>query len=151
MDKYKWINECIVGLLDLYRTNNIYELYDCLDIKIIKLHKNNILLKGNEAFYQRNCMNREIVYIRENLDHRYEKFILAHEMGHAVLHTEIYSAAFDKRLLNKGKFEIQANYFALNLLGIKIATIDFDGYTIEQIAKALHIPKSCLLYNIWKL
>ncbi len=105
MKKYAWINDYIVGLFDMYETEDIYELYDCLNIKIIKLYKDNVLLQGNYSVYQRNYFDQEIVYIRENLDYKYEKFILAHELGHAILHTETYIAAFNKKLLNKGKLE----------------------------------------------
>jgi len=148
MDSYDWINDCILGLIELYNTRDINELYDCLDIKIVKLQKNNILLQEREAFYHRNYFNEEVVFIRDDLDYQYEKFILAHELGHALLHTEVYTAAFNKNLLNKGKLEKQANYFALNLLNVDIDSIHFKGYTIEQISKTLYVSEESLKYFI---
>lgn len=29
------------------------------------------------------------MYIREDLDHKYEKYVLSHELEHAILHTDI--------------------------------------------------------------
>lgn len=140
-----WIDDIIVGLIEICNTDNIYELYNYLDIQIIKLNENNILLRGNDGFYQRNYFNQEVVCIREGLDYKYEKFLLAHELGHAILHTKIHAAAFNSNLINSGKFEKQATYFALKLLDVYIDLIDFEGLNMEQISKALHVPKDCLM------
>ena len=40
-----WLDNILEGLIDTYDTNDIYELYDYLEIKLIKLEPNNILLK----------------------------------------------------------------------------------------------------------
>lgn len=141
---YSWINNILEGLKDTYDTSNIYELYDFLNIKIIKLESINILLRGNEAFYYRNYFGSELVSIRNDLNLEYEKFILAHELGHALLHTYSYEAAFNKSLLNTGKLEKQANYFALKLLKLDIDSVQFEGFTIEQIASSLYLPTSCI-------
>lgn len=80
----------------------------------------------------------------------YEKLVLAHELGHALLHTETYTATFNKNLLNKGNLEKQAHYFALRLLKIEIEIddIDFEVYTIEQILKALYVSEDSLKYFV---
>lgn len=144
MESYNWINDYIKGIIEYCNSLYLYDIYDALDIKIVRLGKDNILLQGFEALYQRNYFGEEIVFIRDDLDYKYEKFVLAHELGHALLHTEIYTAAFNKNLLNKGKLEREANYFALNLLNIEIDSIDFEGYTIEQVSKALYVSKESL-------
>lgn len=144
MNNLYWIEEYITGIIEHCNSRDVFEIYDILDIKIVKLCKDNILLQGFEALYQRNYFDEEIVFIRDDLDYKYEKFVLAHELGHALLHTEIYTAAFNKNLLNKGKLEREANYFALNLLNIEIDSIDFEGYTIEQVSKALYVPEESL-------
>ena len=141
-----WIDNIIVGLTETYNTDNIYELYDFLEIQIIRLDAKNILLQGNDGFYQRNYFNQEMVSICGSLDYQYEKFVLAHELGHAILHTETSTAAFNIKLINSGKIEKQATYFALKLLNIQLDPIELDGLNIKQIANLLHIPKDCLLF-----
>lgn len=141
-----WIDNIIVGLTETFNTDNIYELYDFLEIQIIKLDRNSILLQGNDGYYQRNYFNQEVVSIREDLDYQYEKFVLAHELGHAILHTESSTAAFNIDLINFGKIERQATYFALKLLDIQLDPVELDGFNIEQISNLLHIPKDCLLF-----
>ncbi|MBS4534469.1 ImmA/IrrE family metallo-endopeptidase [Clostridium sp. D2Q-14] len=144
-----WVDDIIAGLVEIYKTRNIHELYQQLDIEIIKFSKDNILLRKGEAMYQRNYFGKEVVFIRDDLEYKYEKFILAHELGHALLHTKIYQAAYNNKLINKGKLEKQADYFALKLLNIKIDSIYYEGFTIEQISKALYVnEKSLEVYSI---
>lgn len=144
MYSYSWIDEYIDGIIEYCKSRDIYEIYNALDIKIVKTDKDNPILQENDALYIRDYSDLEVVFIRDDLPYQYEKFVLAHELGHALLHTEIYTAAFKRDLINKGKLERQANYFALKLLNIEINSIDFEGYTIEQIAKALYISEDSL-------
>lgn len=60
---------------------------------------------------------------------------------------EIATAAYNK-LTNKGKLERQADYFAINLLGIKIDDVYHYGLTLEQIAKELYVTEDSLNYVI---
>lgn len=136
----EWIDYIILGLIDIYDTNNIYELLDFLDIEIIKLDKDNLILRHNEAFYYRNYFGKEMIFIRNDLPSNYEKFILSHELGHSILHTSLLSAAFNNDLINKGKLERQANYFAFKLEKIKFDEVELREMTLEQIASCLELP-----------
>lgn len=141
---YEWIDNYIKGLVEMYGTNDIYELYDSLEIVIHKLPSNNILLQGHEAIYNRSYFGNEIVFIKDNINHNYEKFILAHELAHALIHTNAHIAAFNIKLLNINKYEKQANYFALKILNIDIFSVDYEGLTFEQIAAHLELPSQIL-------
>ncbi|WP_130807678.1 ImmA/IrrE family metallo-endopeptidase [Senegalia massiliensis] len=139
-----WINDYVRGIIEHCKTSDIYDIYNELDIKIYRVDKKDRILNNNDAFYMRDYYNLEIVFIRDDLEYYFEKFILAHELGHAILHTDIISAAYNKKLINKGKLEKQADYFALKLLNIEIDSIDYEGYTIEQISKSLHVSEKSL-------
>lgn len=145
----EWIDIIILGLVDTYGTNDVYEICDCLNIKIIKLDPESPLLFGNEAFYHRSYFGTEIIFIRNDIPLQYEKFILGHELCHAIVHTEILQAAFSKDLINKGKLERQANYFAFKLNNIKLDEIQLYEMTIEQISSCLELPERALkqLFN----
>lgn len=142
---YSWIDVYVTGLLDLLETRNIYDIYDAMNISIYRLPPDSPLLKSNEAIYNRSYFNKEVVFIKNILHPKYEKFVLAHELGHAVLHTDIKITAFNRSLVNRGKLEKQANYFALKLLNIDLFSDNYEGLTIDQISALLHVPKSCLL------
>lgn len=71
-----------------------------------------------------------------------EKFILSHELGHALCNPDLLCAAFT--FSNKGKFERQANYFAFKLINIKFDEIELEGMSLEQIAALTQIPYNVL-------
>ncbi|SHI91321.1 protein of unknown function [Clostridium amylolyticum] len=135
---YKWIDDIILGLIDRYGTNNIYEICNDEGIKIVKLDPENILLNKKEAYYYRDIEGNEVIFIRNNLDPNLEQFILKHELGHALLHPDILSAPYT--LSNTGKLERQANYFALKLSNLKFDRVELEGMTLEQISKYFKIP-----------
>ncbi|SET46575.1 protein of unknown function [Natronincola peptidivorans] len=139
----KWIDEIVTGLEDLYSTKDVYELYTALGISIVYLEKHSILLQGHDAIYNRNYLEEEVVFLRRELAAEYERFILAHELGHALLHTNLHSSAFHP-LANLDKLERQANYFAVRILDIKLDSIALEGFTIEQVASTLKLPMACL-------
>lgn len=129
---YSWIENIVLGLKENYYFENIYDLFDELEIIFKKLEPSNILLRGNDAFYYRDYYGEEIIFIRNDLNVQFEKFILAHELGHALLHTNVCQAAFNRNLLNVGKFEKQADYFALKVLDMSETNIEQLNNLIER-------------------
>lgn len=141
----QWIDEILEGLIDHCQTENIYELYDQLDIEIQRLTKDNIILKGNEAVYHR-FHSLEIVYIEDNLVN--EKFVLAHELAHAILHIN-ESIVYFNPLENNWKLEKEANYFAMKLL-YKDYEIEDGIETKSQLADRLGVNECYIEYIISK-
>lgn len=139
----EWIDQIIVGLLEIYDTKDIYELYDCLEISIVYLDEDNILLQGHDAVYHRSFLDQETVFIKKGLPTEYKRFILAHELGHGILHTNMAQSAFSP-LANLDKLEKQANYFAVKLLEVKLDNIELEGFTMDQVASSLELPMECV-------
>lgn len=142
-----WIDEYVEGIIEYCNSRDIFEILSALGIEIFKVHMEDALLQGNEAMYIRSYFNIEVVFIRDDLPFNYEKFILAHELGHAILHIEVSAAAYNNKLINKGKLERQADYFALKLLDITIDKDYYEGFTIEQIAHELCVTETSLEYS----
>ncbi|WMM24025.1 hypothetical protein RBU61_13985 [Tissierella sp. MB52-C2] len=63
------------------------------------------------------------------------------------MHIEITTAAYNNKLVNKGKLERQADYFALKLLNISIDKDCYEGYNFEQLAKEFYVTESSLQYS----
>lgn len=143
---FSWIDEYVDGVIDYCYSRDIYEIYDTLNITIRRIDKDDILLQGSDALYIRNHLGGEMVFIRDDLPHKYESFVLAHELGHALLHVEIAQAAYNRSLINKGKLEKQADYFAIRLLDISINEVYYEGFSLEQIAGDLYVREESLLY-----
>lgn len=133
----EWIDIIILGLIESYGTRDVYELCDCLGIEIRTVEPSNFILDGHEAFYYRNFHDNEIIFISNELEDHIKDFVLKHELGHALCHDEP-SAAFS--LVNIGKLERQANYFAFRLSDIKFDDVELQGMTLEQIASCLELP-----------
>lgn len=73
---------------------------------------------------------------------------MAHEVGHALLHTEAMEMFFNP-LINKGKLENEANYFATKLLYRNL--IIEDGIeTKQQLADSLGVNEEVINYIINK-
>ncbi|MCR3758719.1 ImmA/IrrE family metallo-endopeptidase [Clostridium felsineum] len=138
----EWIDNIILGLIDKFNTRDVYELCDCLNIKIVKLPFDSILLRKKDALYYRDYKDNEIIFINNTLPFSLEKFILAHELGHALCNPNLLCAAFT--FSNKGKFEKQANYFAFKLSNIKFDEVALMGMSLEQIAAYIEIPYKVL-------
>jgi len=137
---YTWMNNIIKELYITYNTNNVYELYDALNITIRRTEPNSILLNGNDSLYIRNYIGMEVVFIRNDLTSQGERFVLLHELGHAVLHKDIQTAAFNRNFININKLEKQANYFAFKMMNIHLDEIELKGMCLEQIAHYAEIP-----------
>lgn len=141
-----WIDEYVDGVIHHCYSRDIFEIYSTLNINIKRIDKDDYLLQGNEALYIRSYFGLEVVFIRDDLPYRFEKFILGHELGHAILHTEISKATYNSKLINKGKLEKQADYFALKLLNIKIDEDLYEGYTLEQLTHGFYVTEESLYY-----
>jgi Zn-dependent peptidase ImmA (M78 family) len=139
-----WLDKYIDGIIDLYGTNDIHEIYDCLGIIIKRLDPSNLLLHGHEGFYYRDLNDLEVVFLENDLNIEFERFVLAHELCHALVHTNIDTKAFTNSLINSDKLELQANYFAIKLLNINIS--DYKDFTLEQVASTLNLPYKCLYF-----
>lgn len=140
----KWIDTYVDGLIELCNSSDVYDIYSNFNIDINKLDSSSFILQGNDSIYIRDYFQNELVFIRADLSYKYTSFILAHELGHAMLHTEVNEAAYNSSLMNKGKLEKQADYFALRLLNIELDPIEFMDLSIEQIANSLEIPSKCI-------
>lgn len=108
------IIETVGKLVKKYDTRDPYELCKCLEIKIhfYNLEKK---LKGF-FFYQSRQKN---IVIDSNVNDVLERILIAHELGHAVLHTKIaMMKGFQEMEVLDGRSqdEDEANFFAAELL-----------------------------------
>ena len=123
-------------LVHRYKTRDVYELIDKLDIILLKvpLHPS---VNGMYQYFKRN----KIIYLNNGLDSILERHVLAHELGHAILHTKTNITYLESNTFySKEKIEIAANTFAAELL---IEDSLFDEYkhnTIEEMASIENLP-----------
>ncbi|MPQ44592.1 ImmA/IrrE family metallo-endopeptidase [Clostridium tarantellae] len=133
------IKEVVADLVNSHKTNDPLELCELLNIKIM------ISDLGNEikGFFQRTPNGFKIIHLNSTLDTKESKYILAHELGHAILHTHLSIGLFlENNLLIKNKYENEADKFAAELLidDHIIRDVEFSELNVEQICSSLEIP-----------
>lgn len=142
------IKEMVEGIREYYGTTNIYELISILDITVMQKK----LCKNQKAKTMRNAFGDEYIFISDDVPEHQEKFILAHELGHLLLHKEINCYYYTNSFISKDRLEFQANYFAMELLFPQnIAPYEIEGFTLEQLSVMYEIPIKMLSYKIEEL
>lgn len=80
--------------------------------------------------------NHRYIFINQNLPEHEQRLVMAHELGHALLHRkENCYFIRNKTLLLNSKKEIEANKFAMELLLPDSFLEEYRDFTIEQISR----------------
>lgn len=125
------------------KTDDVFELIDYFNINVIETDLGSSTL-GMYRYIKRN----KFIFLNNDLEHYQKKFVLAHELGHAILHSDLNCFFLEKKTLYlKNKFEIEANKFAVELLVSDDDLKELEGYTIEQMSAILNIPSDLLKYK----
>lgn len=76
--------------------------------------------------------------MNQNLSYHDKQLVMAHELGHAILHRkENCYFIRNKTLLLNSKNEIEANKFAMELLISDEVLLEYQDCTIDQVARSL--------------
>lgn len=80
--------------------------------------------------------NHRYIFINKNLSEHEKRLVMAHELGHAILHRkENCYFIRNKTLLLNSKKEIEANKFAMELLLSDSFLEEYGEFTVEQISR----------------
>ena len=139
----KWIDDIVTGLIDSVGNNNLDDILSELKIHKFIVNPDNSLLQDNQAVYQR-IGDFECIYISDDVLNK--DFVIAHEIGHAILHVEEMTMFYNP-LLNKGKLENEANYFASKLLYSNLE-IEEGIETTYELANLLGVNEEIVKYVV---
>jgi len=95
-------------------------------------------------------LRRKFIVVNSNLDEATQIVVIAHELGHALLHSSRQSFYLHEyTLFPKGKREIQANRFAAELLinEYKLDKYYMQEMTICQLARYYRVPEQFIIYK----
>ncbi|CAM2952612.1 ImmA/IrrE family metallo-endopeptidase [Hathewaya histolytica] len=135
-------------LVQKYDTRNPYKLAKYLGINI-EYKKYSDSTKG----YFLKILRNKFIIINDNLSEHEKEIVLAHELGHAILHhNKDIRFIREFTLFPTGCYENEANKFAAELL---IDDNDLDEYSIEnmsidQLACYFSVPKELVKYKFDK-
>lgn len=105
------IRRRVANLIKKWGTRNPKTLCKYLNVTII--YEDLGMIKG---FYTK-CLRRKIIFINENLESDEQKMVLAHELGHSILHGKdilMMKSCFVHA--KDSKYENEANLFTFFLL-----------------------------------
>lgn len=89
--------------------------------------------------------NHRYIFLNQNLDERETRMVMAHELGHAVLHRkENCYFIRNKTLLLNSKTETEANRFAAELLIRDDVLEEYRDMTTEQLSRLLGYDKKLI-------
>ncbi len=124
------INKKINYLKKKFKTNDPFELCECLGIKVLFED----LGKNTNGFFQAAPRNK-IIHINFRLSDMDKVFTCAHELGHAIFHYKSNVLFLEKNtLLSTNKYEIEADTFAAELLINDNLLNEYKDFCIEVVA-----------------
>lgn len=134
------IERIVLRLFKKHKTTDLLEI--CRLEHIIYLEKSlHPEINGIYQFFMRN----RIITINSNLSSRDKRITLAHELGHAIMHTK-YNCTYlkTKTFMNMNKLEREADIFS-SIFGIPVLTKDMlMGKTLTEVAHDLNVPRELL-------
>lgn len=131
-----YVKRVVMNLKRIYKTNSPYELAEYLGIVLV------IEPLGKPLGMYNYINKNKVIWINSSMSEEERRYVLAHEIGHAVLHPKSSCFFSCVKNINKSKKEYEANLFAAELL------LDLNeneqayisGYSINQLASCYKVP-----------
>ncbi|ARA99096.1 ImmA/IrrE family metallo-endopeptidase [Geobacillus thermodenitrificans] len=143
----KAIKEVVRQLIKTHKSNDPFQIAKEKNIIILFAELGNTL--GFYSSYKRT----QFIHLNSQLDEMMQRFVCAHELGHAVLHPDSNTPFLRANtLFSVEKLEVEANTFAVELLLSDDIITQYQNtdLTIYDIAEIYSVPrqlvylKSCL-------
>ena len=137
----KQIPKLVSYLKRKYGTDDPEEIADYLGVTIIRMPLEDVV-----AGFYKLLKRRKYIFLNSDIeDDVFIRVVLAHELGHAIMHPKENCAFMkSKTLLLTSRIEKQANIFAAYLLIDDDMLEEFSGYTEEQFCNCTGFPSELL-------
>ncbi|AJH62182.1 ImmA/IrrE family metallo-endopeptidase [Bacillus cereus] len=137
------IKDYVINISQKHETTNPFKIARQKDIIVLFENLGNTL--GFYSTYKR----FKFIHINNEIDEITQRFVCAHELGHAVLHPKSNTPFLrNQTFFSVDRLEVEANTFAVELLltDESIDTYKDTNLSIQEIAEIHGIPKgfACL-------
>lgn len=133
------IRSGVNNLCKKYKTRNPYELADALNI--IVQHGNKM---GKVRGFYLYDSRIKLICLSNSLSEYVERFVLAHEIGHSVMHPESCTPFLQTTFWSVDRMEIEANKFAAELIISDEEIMDHWEYTVDEWAMFYGLPRGII-------
>lgn len=130
------MNGVVDELVSKYGTSEPFQLADKMDINVFFRP-----LADIGGYYMLLKNGVKLVVIDSELPRHLQRFVMAHEIGHALLHPEKYALMLRSSLYATDRHEVEADRFAVELLLSDSMVIDNPDRTIDDWAAILGLPR----------
>ena len=130
------MNNTVEELVSKYGASEPFQLADKLGVSVFFRP-----LAGIGGYYMLLKNGVKLVVIDSELPRHLQRFVMAHEIGHALLHPEKYALMLRSSLYATDRHEVEADRFAIELLLTDSMVIDNPGRTIDDWAAILGLPR----------
>ncbi|MGG4088959.1 ImmA/IrrE family metallo-endopeptidase [Bacillus licheniformis] len=129
----------IKSITKKFETNNPFKIAKELGIEVVYEDLGKAL-----GYYSRH-FRVKVIHINQNANEQSKEFICAHELGHAICHPDANTPFLKKQtLFSTDRIELEANFFAINLL---FASLN-DCITMREAIEQYGIPEKFILSNL---
>lgn len=131
-----YVKRVVMNLKKKHSTNCPYELAEQLDIILI------IEPLGKPLGMYKYINRSKVIWLNSSMNEEEKRYVLAHEIGHAVLHPKSSCFFSSVKNINTSKKEYEANLFAAELL-LEVDEDDIsyiNGYSVNQLASCYKVP-----------
>lgn len=131
-----YVKRVVMNLKRKYKTNCPYELAEYLDIVLV------IEPLGKPLGMYNYINKNKVIWINSSMNEEERRYVLAHEIGHAVLHPKSSCFFSSVKNINISKKEYEANLFAAELL-INEKNVDntqLENFSINQLSSYYKVP-----------
>lgn len=136
----------VTNLIKKHNTNDPFKIADYENILVVREELGKTF--GYYSYHKR----FKFIHINEKLDETLQKFVCAHELGHAKLHPKANTPFLRANtLFSVEKIELEANTFAVELLLPDESILEYrdTNLTIYDAAMINGIPKKLITLKIF--
>lgn len=123
-------------VIDEYQSNDPFIIAEKMNINVFTRP-----LVDIGGYYMVLKNNVKIAIIDSELSRHLQKFVLAHEIGHSLLHPEKGAFMLKTSIFATNRQEVEADKFAIELLLTDSMAKDNMDYTIDGWASILGLPR----------
>ena len=133
------IRSVVDNLCRKYKTRNPYELIDAMGI-ILQYGENMEKVRGFYLY----ANQIKLICVGNGLPEHIERFVISHELGHAVMHKQSSAPFLQSTFLSLDRMEIEANKFATELVIPDEEIMEHWEYTIDEWAMFYGLPREVI-------